>query len=97
RRGELRRVSRRTLCLVGLGRIGSAVARKMSGFRMRILATDPYIPPPDPSLGVEMVDLDRLLRESDIISLPPPLTDETRGMIGERALRAMKSSALLVN
>ena len=96
-RNELRRVSSLTLGLVGLGRIGSAVARKMSGFRMRILATDPYIPPPDPRLGVEMVDLDRLLQESDIVSLHTPLTDETRGMIGKRAFRAMKSSALLVN
>jgi D-3-phosphoglycerate dehydrogenase len=96
-RRELRRVSSLTLGLVGLGRIGSAVARKMSGFRMRILATDPYIPPPDPSLGVEMVDLDRLLQESDVISLHTPLTDETRGMMGERAFRIMKPSALLVN
>src|SRR5262249_15853663 len=57
----------------------------------------PYISPPESRLGVEMVELDRLLRDSDVISLHTPLTAETRGMIGEHALRAMKPSAVLVN
>jgi D-3-phosphoglycerate dehydrogenase len=92
----LRRLRDLTLGLIGFGRIARAVARKASGWRMRILAADPYVRP-DPELGVEIVDRDRLLRESDLVSVHTPLTAETRGSIGERELRTMKRTAILVN
>jgi glyoxylate reductase len=87
-----------TLGVVGLGRIGSAVARRASGFGMRILFVDPTSHTRDESAATaHRVDLDTLLRESDFVSLHVPLTRETRGMIGARELRLMKPSAILVN
>ena len=93
----LRRVSKLTLGLVGLGRIARAVAQRMSGFRVRMLAAvhHPLATVPEP--GVEIVPLERLLRESDIVSIHLPLTGETRGMIGEAAFRLMKPTAIVVN
>ena len=92
----VRRFRNLTLGIIGLGRIGSAVARKLRGFEMRILATDPYL---DKSTepGVELVSLERLLRESDLVTLHVPLSAETRKMIGTRELACMKPSAVLVN
>jgi D-3-phosphoglycerate dehydrogenase len=95
--GPLRRLGRLTLGLVGFGRIGRAVARRMAGFGLRILATDPYIPAASVGPGIELVPLGRLLAESDLVSLHVPLTDETRAMIGEAELAAMKPTAMLVN
>ena len=95
-RQPMRRIRNLTLGLIGFGRIARAVARKISGFQLRVLATDPYVAP-DPGLGVELVEREVLLRESDLISIHTPLTDETRGSIGESELRAMKESAILVN
>ena len=87
-----------TLGIVGFGRIGQAVARRGVGFRMRVLAYDPR---PDEeaavSIGVELLDLDALLRESDFVSLHTPLTEETYHMIGERELKLMKPTAILIN
>lgn len=91
-----RRISLLTLGLMGVGRIGRAVVRKMSGFRMRMLAVDPYAPQAADS-GVELVSAERLLRESDLISVHTPLTPETKGLIGEAAFRSMKPTAILVN
>jgi D-3-phosphoglycerate dehydrogenase / 2-oxoglutarate reductase len=94
----LRRLPGRTLGLVGFGRIGRATARKLSGFDLRVLAADPYL---DPDFvrqhGAEPVDLDTLLRESDIVSVHTPLHDSTRHLLGERELRLMKPTATLVN
>lgn len=76
-----------TLGLVGLGRIPSDVARKMSGFGMKILAYDPYAPSERAAaLGVELVDLDRLLKESDCISIHCPLTEQTYHMLFANAI-----------
>ena len=87
-----------TLGIVGFGRIGQAVARRGVGFRMRVLAYDPR---PDEeaaaSIGVELLDLEALLRESDFVSLHTPLTEETYHMIGERELKLMKPTAILIN
>lgn len=87
-----------TLGIVGFGRIGKEVAKRARGFDMRILAFDSQ---PDFSaagdLGVELVDLDTLLRQSDFVSLHCALTDETRHLIDADALAAMKSSAVLIN
>jgi glyoxylate reductase len=91
-------IHRATLGIVGLGRIGTAVARRARGFGMRVLYhSRTRRADVEGELGVEFVPLDRLLRESDIVSLHAPLTDETHHLIDRDALRAMKPTALLVN
>jgi D-3-phosphoglycerate dehydrogenase / 2-oxoglutarate reductase len=88
----------KTVGLVGLGRIGTHVARRLAGWDVRLLAADPYVSADTAAaLGVTLVDLPRLLGEADIVSLHATLTDETRGFIGEKALRRMKPTALLLN
>ncbi len=87
-----------TLGLIGLGRIGSRVATLMRPWKMRILAADPYVPNDKfTEHGVERVDLDTLLRESDVVSLHVVLTRETRHLIGPRQLALMKPGAILIN
>ncbi|HRE07701.1 MAG TPA: C-terminal binding protein [Opitutaceae bacterium] len=93
----LRRVSQLTLGLVGLGRIARATARKMAGFRMRMLAADPYLTGASNEPGVDLVSLETVLRESDLVSVHVPLTPETRGLINEAAFRSMKPTAVIVN
>ncbi len=83
-----------TLGIVGLGRIGRAVARRARGFDMRVLA---YNPRKETSEWAELVPLEKLLRESDFVSLHVPLTDETHGLIGADAFALMKPTAVLVN
>jgi D-3-phosphoglycerate dehydrogenase / 2-oxoglutarate reductase len=99
RRGEvIHRIAGRTLGLVGLGGIGRAVARKMAGWELRLVATDPFVEPSVASgLGVELVDFDTLCRESDCVSLHCPLLPETRHLIDARALSLMRPGAVLVN
>ncbi len=88
----------RTLGIVGMGRIGSAVARRAKGFGMRILYYDSVRREDlEKELGAEFVDLDRLLEESDYVSLHVPLTPETYHLIGEEQLRKMKPTAFLIN
>jgi phosphoglycerate dehydrogenase-like enzyme len=88
----------KTVGLVGLGRVGSHVARRLVNWEVRLLASDPYVSMARAeALDVTLVDLDTLLAESDIVSLHASLTDETRGLIGEKQLRRMKPTALLVN
>jgi phosphoglycerate dehydrogenase-like enzyme len=87
-----------TLGLIGLGRIGSRVATLLRPWKMRILATDPYVPDAKfTEHGVERADLDTLLRESDVVSLHVVLTRETRHMIGLEQLALMKPAAILIN
>jgi D-3-phosphoglycerate dehydrogenase len=89
---------RKTLGIVGLGRIGRAVARRAAGFEMNVLACDPFIDSGRTALpGIKVVVLDELLQQSDLISLHVPLTDETRNMIGTAQFAAMKSGAYLIN
>ena len=88
-------VGGKTLGIVGLGRIGKAVARRAAGFSMRVLAHTPH-PAPE-NTGVEFVPLEKLLAESDFVSLHAALTPATRGMIGETQLRQMKRTAYLIN
>lgn len=90
-------VSGRTLGLIGCGRIGRTVARRVSGFDMKVLAHDVAPHPEAEKLGVQFVSLDELLAESDFVSLHAALTPETRGLIGEAQLRRMKPSAYLIN
>ena len=92
------RLRGRTLGVIGLGRIGSMVAAKAQGFGIRVIACDPYRSAAYfAERRVEGVDLDTLLAEADFVSVNAPLTDETRHLIGERELRLMKPTALVVN
>ncbi|MGA3185058.1 MAG: D-glycerate dehydrogenase [Candidatus Dormibacteria bacterium] len=88
------------LGIVGFGRIGQAVARRARGFGMRLGAYGPrgVRVPDDLADSVQIFDgLNRLLGESDVVSLHTPLTDQTRHLIGEAALRRMKPTAILIN
>jgi glyoxylate reductase len=89
----------KTIGLVGGGgRIGKATARRAQGFGMRLIYWSPRPKPEaEKELGMERVTLDRLLRESDFVSLHPPLNDETRHMIGDREFSLMKPSAFIIN
>ena len=89
----------KTLGIIGLGANGSRIAMKgRLAFGMKVLANDPYILPARAQrYGAELVSLERLLMESDVVSLSPMLTAETRHMIGEKELSLMKKSAILVN
>jgi lactate dehydrogenase-like 2-hydroxyacid dehydrogenase len=87
-----------TLGIVGLGRIGQAMARRASGFDMRILYHDIHpIPDAEAALGATYVDLDTLLAESDFVTLHVNLTEATYHLIGREELRKMKPTAVLVN
>lgn len=93
--GPITRLTGRTVGLLGCGRIGRAVARKLAGFDVRLLACDPYITAFPP--GVEPVSRERLLAESDYLTLHCPLTAETRHIIDRAALARMKPTAVLIN
>jgi len=88
-----------TLGIVGFGRIGQAVARRASGFGMRVVYTDREQRPPEieQQLRATFLPLDQLLAESDIVTLHVPLTPETRKLIGARELALMKPNAMLIN
>jgi D-3-phosphoglycerate dehydrogenase len=88
----------RTLGVVGAGRIGSTVADRCRAFGMRVIVHDPYLSADRlAELRSVVVEMDQLLAEADVITLHVPLTDETRGLIGESALERMKKGAFLVN
>ena len=84
--------------IIGMGKIGTAVARRAAGFQTRLLFHN-RSPRPQiaEELNAEQVELDRLLQESDFICLHVPLTEETRWMIDLEALQAMKETAILIN
>ena len=87
-----------TLGILGAGRIGSAVARRSVGFRMRVIYTDPSTNEAlEKELGARRVDLDRLVAESDVLSLHIPMTPEAHHLIGAAQFKAMKPTAVLVN
>jgi lactate dehydrogenase-like 2-hydroxyacid dehydrogenase len=88
-------VSQATLGIVGYGRIGRAVAQRAHAFGMRVLACSRG-PISNPGVAID-VPLDRLLEESDFVSLHAPLTDATRNLIDARALSRMKRTAILIN
>lgn len=88
----------KTVGIIGLGRIGSGVARRLRGFDVRVLAHTPRpIGCRDQELGVRHVDLDTLLAESDYVTLHAPLVDDTRLLIDAAALGRMKPGAFLIN
>jgi glyoxylate reductase len=88
----------KTLGIVGLGRIGSMVARRAKGYNMKVLYNkhDPD-PEAEKELGVVFTPLDELLAKSDFVSLHVPLTDETRHLINKDTLAKMKKGSFLVN
>lgn len=86
------------LGIVGVGRIGTAVAQRARAFGMNILAYDPYfLREAARELGIEMASLDEVLARSDFITLHTPLTDETRGLIDAAAIEKMKPGVRLIN
>ena len=89
----------RTIGIVGMGRIGCALARRCQrGWDMKVLYHDIYKnPQAETDLGARQVDLPTLLRESDFVSLHADLNDATRGMIGTAQFKMMKRSAILIN
>jgi glyoxylate reductase len=92
-------VSGKTLGIVGIGRIGQAMARRARGFDMKILYTDPRAlsVEEEERLGVTLVGIDELLGQSDFISLHPSLNDETHHLISTRQFALMKRTAFLIN
>ncbi len=87
-------LSGKTVGVIGAGKIGKAFIKICNGFSMRVLAYDKY---PDRSLPCEFVELDRLYRESDIISLHCPLTEENYRMINEATISTMKKGVVILN
>ncbi|MCW5575150.1 MAG: hydroxyacid dehydrogenase [Burkholderiales bacterium] len=93
-----RELDRKTMGVIGLGAIGQAVARLARGLGMRVIAWAPTKAPEVFSgLGVERVEMDRLLAEADIVTLHIPLTDKTRGFISKERIAAMRQGAVLIN
>jgi D-3-phosphoglycerate dehydrogenase len=89
---------KKSLGLVGLGRIGRGVARRAQGFDMQVLAYDPYVDDQQAAaIGVRMASLDEVITAADFLSLHAPLTEETRHLMGKQQLERMKPSAFLIN
>lgn len=94
----VRRLSGRTLGLVGVGRIGERVATRASGFGLRVVAHDPRLDTERAAaLGIEAVDLPVLLSASDVVSLHLPLTQDTRHLLGAETFALMRPGTVLVN
>lgn len=83
--------------IIGLGRIGKAVAKRLRGFDCKLLYTQPERDLEDGVFGATYVDFETLLHESDVVTLHCPLKDDTRGLINAEALRKMKPTAVLIN
>ncbi len=87
-----------TLGIIGMGRIGTAVARRARGFNMRVLYDDPHRHPDlEKELGILYTSFDNLLRQSDFVTVHTPLVPETHHLIDAAAFRRMKSTAILIN
>jgi D-3-phosphoglycerate dehydrogenase len=88
----------RTLGIIGLGKIGKAVARRANGFEMRVLAHDPYLTAEQAAEhGAKLVGLLELLGRADVITVHTPLTPQTRGLVGRAEIEAMRPGARLLN
>jgi (S)-sulfolactate dehydrogenase len=95
-----REVAGKTIGLVGFGSIGRVTARKVAAMGMRVVAFDPAVAADSPEWaghGVKPLPLDELLASADVVSLHLPLTDSTRGLLGESRLARMKPGAILIN
>jgi len=92
------RLEGKTLGILGMGRMGQAVAARARGFGLKLVGYDPYTPPAAfAAVGVESVGLESLLRASDIVTIHSLLSAETRGIICQKTLRQMKPTAVVVN
>ncbi|HKA44192.1 MAG TPA: NAD(P)-dependent oxidoreductase [Burkholderiales bacterium] len=96
---EEHEIAGKTIGIIGLGFIGKTLARRLSGFEVKLLYTDPVRPLPEEAarLNVAYRELDALLRESDIVTLHAPFDASTHHMICERTLSLMKRDAILIN
>lgn len=96
--GLTRDMFQKSVGILGFGKIGSAVAKRLIGFDCTLLVCDPCV---DRSIvqlpGVSFVEFDEMLREADIVTLHAPLTKETHGIIGARALSLMKPTSIIIN
>jgi D-3-phosphoglycerate dehydrogenase / 2-oxoglutarate reductase len=105
RRGEWKRsaftgveLRGRTIGIIGMGKIGQAIAARTRAMEMRVLAADPYLSVEQAALhGTELVELDELLERSDVVTVHVPMTRTTRGMIGAPQLARMKPGAFVLN
>jgi D-3-phosphoglycerate dehydrogenase len=94
----IHRLSNRTLGLIGFGRIARRLAAKTQGLSLELVAFDPYVKEAVmASMGVRKVDLETLLRSSDLVSVHVPLTEETQNLLSDREFRLMKRDAIIVN
>jgi len=91
-------VSYKTLAILGFGTIGRIVAQRGVGLKMRVIAYDPFVAPEIfEQLGVESVSLEELIAQADYLTLHCPMIEKTRNIIGEKELKGMKKSAMLIN
>ncbi len=96
--GKNKRIDGQTLGIVGLGKIGQAVAKRGAGFGLNLVGFDPYVTPDAMSaLGVKKMELDELLAVSDLVSLHVPLSATTHHLINAERIAVMKPNAFLVN
>jgi D-3-phosphoglycerate dehydrogenase len=89
------RIHGKTLGLIGCGRIGLEVAKKISGFGVKVIAFDPYLQ--RAGEGIELTDFDTVLKKSDFISIHCPLNESTRHLLGEQAFKTMEKKPILIN
>src|SRR5262249_18774158 len=91
-------ITSKTLGIIGCGNIGSIVANRAIGLRMKVIAYDPFLSPERAlELGVDKVDLAELVRRADFITLHTPLTDKTKNIIDAKAIAAMKKGVRIIN
>ena len=91
----IHRTQGKILGLIGCGKIGIEVAKRISSFGVKVIAFDPYIEKAHE--GIELKDLDTVLKESDFISIHCPLNDSTRHLIGDREFKKMEKKPILIN
>ena len=91
----IHRIKGKTLGLIGCGKIGLEVARRISAFGVRVMTFDPYLKKAPE--GIELKDFDTVLKESDFISIHCPLNDSTRHLVGEKEFRKMEKRPFLIN
>jgi len=88
----------KTLGVIGLGRIGKAVARRALAFDMRVICFDPGVSPEEiQKLGMVNATLEEIIKESDFITVHTPLTEKTKGLIGEEQFKYMKKNCRIIN
>src|SRR5437867_10706302 len=91
-------VCNKVLGIIGLGNIGTIVAERAIGLRMKVIAYDPFVTPEVAArLGVELVSLDELYARADFVTIHTPLTPETRGLIDAKTIARMRPGVRIIN